>query len=129
MPSKYNIKCIAKGDWRDGLDSADSTEEIFVTEDSRVWPCCFYTAAWIDPNKTIQERNIDVKLDDDEYIAKLFKDDPDWNNCSTKPIDNIIDHDFFMKHISKENWESDNPPPMCVVCCHNLPGEERHKMV
>ena len=57
-------------------------------------------------------------LDDDEYVAKICKEDPDWNNCDVNPISKILEHDFFTKHISKENWASDNPPTMCVTCCH-----------
>lgn len=102
MSSKYNIKCET---W------SDERKEIFVTSDSKVWPCCNYTSAELNPD------NKD-KLDDDEYVAKICKEDPDWNNCDVNPISKILEHDFFTKHISKENWASDNPPTMCVACCH-----------
>ena len=99
MPSKYNIKCITKGNY---FDPNDFLEEIHVTSDGRVWPCCFYTSVWINPNETIKVDDVDVGLHYDEYIMKLFEDDPDWNNCNVKPIDEIIDHDFFMKHHSEK---------------------------
>jgi hypothetical protein len=64
--SKYNIKCIT---WN------KEQKEIFVTSDSKVWPCCNYTSAELNPN----DRN---NLDDDPYVANLRKTDPNWNNCS-----------------------------------------------
>ena len=58
--SKYNIKCIT---WN------KEQKEIFVTSDSKVWPCCNYTSAELNPN----DRN---NLDDDPYVANLRKTDP-----------------------------------------------------
>ena len=100
--SKYNIKCET---W------SKERKVIFVTSDSKVWPCCNYTSAELDPSG---EQN----LNDDPYVANLLKTDPNWNNCDINPIAEILEHDFFNKHISKENWDSDNPPAMCVACCH-----------
>ena len=51
----------------------------------------------------IRNRVLIDKLDDDEYVAKICKEDPDWNNCDVNPISKILEHDFFTKHISKEN--------------------------
>jgi len=115
MSSKYNIKCMSKGDF---FTKGQFLEEIFVTQDGKAWPCCHYNGAYIDPNKTITVNGIKHSLYDDEYMTQLFKDDPDWNNCNVKSIDDILDHDFFTKHISEENWKSDNPPPMCKSFCN-----------
>jgi len=124
MSSKYNIKCMSKGDFS---SKGIFLEEIHVTSDGRVWPCVFYTSAWMDPNETIKVDDVDVGLHYDEYIMKLFENDPDWNNCNVKSIDDILDHDFFMKHHSEENWKSDSPPPMCVLCCHHSGDDEDRK--
>ena len=74
--------------------------------------CCNYTSAELNPN----DRN---NLDDDPYVANLRKTDPNWNNCDINTIDSILKHAFFNKHISEENWASDNPPAMCVTCCNH----------
>ena len=103
MPSKYNIKCHS---W------SDDRKEFFVTSDSKVWPCSIYSAS--DQNPFHKH-----KISDDEYIDELNKSTPGWNNCEVNTLDSILEHDFFTKHISKENWASDNPPAMCVACCHH----------
>lgn len=106
MSSKYNIECET---W------TKERKEFFVTHESKIWPCCHYTTAQLDKEQLSPGQ---PKLDDDEYIAELEKNDPDWNNSDVRSIDEIIRHDFFTKHISEENWASDTPPPMCVTCCH-----------
>jgi len=104
--SKYNIKCIAR---------SGEEDEFVITADSKVWPCCMYASAEINPSCPPE----DVNLDDDIYIATLMINDPDWNNCDVRDVSDIMEHDFFTKHISQENWNSDTPPNMCVACCHH----------
>jgi hypothetical protein len=101
MSSKYNITCHA---WEGGIN------QFFVTADSTMWPCHHYSTAQINPENT--------DLDDDEYLVRMKTEDPHWNNIDITPLDDIINHDFFVNRVSPIGWASDNPPPMCIACCH-----------
>ena len=107
--SKCNIECQAVGP---GLRRWE------ITPEGIVWPCCYFATTW---DKIIAEEfewddNIPV-MQNDKTIMDAFDKDPNWNNLEHKDMHEIIEHELFQKYIYHEGWESDNPPPLCVLNC------------
>jgi len=109
MSSKYNIDCHTY---------IGNNRNFYVTADSKVWPCAHYSNADLNPGFEGKNIAYGERLEHDEYIVKLVKDNADWNNLDVTPLDDILEHDFFTTHVTHESWLSDNPPPMCIACCH-----------
>jgi len=93
----------------------ETWQEFMVTADSRVWPCSNFTSADIQPHNFNKKHPL---LEDDPYLKELMETDPDWNNLDKRSMNEITSHPFFVKHLSTENWNSDNPPDMCLRCCN-----------
>tara|TARA_R110000851_G_scaffold193340_1_gene344078 strand:- start:577 stop:912 length:336 start_codon:yes stop_codon:yes gene_type:complete len=105
MSSKYNITCQA---------FFPNDNKFTVSEDGTVWPCCYYAATHISASEPNQRNPIS----DDEDIVNLRKTDPDWNNLNKRPLEEIINHDYFVNRVSPVGWHGDNPPPLCIEYCH-----------
>jgi len=81
--------------------------EIFIANDMRLWPCCFL-------------RDSAFKNQDD-ILNKLDMYGPEWNDLSTKSIDDVLDHPWFSKVLSA-SWDPRHPQHLtrCLkTCAHN----------
>jgi len=108
MPSKYNITCYSY---------APTDNKFTVSEDGTVWPCAMYAATHL----STHERGQRNPISDDEDIVNLRKINPDWNNLNKTPLEDIVNHDYFVNRVSPVGWHSDNPPPLCIAHCHKKP--------
>lgn len=79
-----------------------------ITNDGRLWPCCFYANAWQEQSRTVTE---------DATIMSTYEHDPTWNDLNIHSIKTAEQHDIFQKYLFLDGWESDSPPRLCVEEC------------
>lgn len=76
-----------------------------VTVDGKLWPCCYYANSYQDGTL------------DDERVVQEFEKDPDWNDLTKNSLDQVVENPVFSEYIFVDGWNSDNPPPLCVLEC------------
>jgi hypothetical protein len=74
----------------------------YITEDSRVLPCCYYA------DKKDQE--------DDKIFFEYSKENPDWNDLSIHSMKDIMNNKMYQEHLWYPGWEA-GPSPVCVRNC------------
>ena len=89
-----------------------------VDHKGKIWPCCVWIRGW----------DSVMTLHPDDKLAKLLKDDPDFNDLSKHTWEEIMDHPIYKSYINTEGWESDNPSPICVREC-GVKGYSKHQQV
>lgn len=85
-----------------------------ITSDGKVWPCCVYANLW--DLRGDEDAPLSIEKDDPK-LAKLMKDDPDWNNLEKHSLEEIVNHEIYLSHFYFEGWEGDNPSGVCVEEC------------
>jgi len=67
----------------------------FISHDSRLWPCCFIPNGFFQNNKT--------KVD---FLQQRIYDQygKDFNDITVHTVDDILEHDFFMKDLVN-SWD------------------------
>jgi hypothetical protein len=110
---KCKIKCMSLG-LQDGVRAWE------VTNDGKLWPCCFYANAWLEQTPYVVE---------DADIMAAHNEDPNWNDLNVYTVKQIEQHDIYQRYIYHEGWDSDTPPRLCVEECaaviDEYTGEER----
>lgn len=81
-----------------------------ISHDGKVWRCC-----WHDANYHYEKSN---NNDRNQYLHYVNKYEPHWNSVYYNSINDIINHDFFMKDLPESFDNSYNDPfnPKLKVC-------------
>lgn len=108
--SKYNIKCFA-------IPEGTKHRDWQISPEGRIWACCNFANAY-DKRHDLNGNLDSATLFDDPIMAKLLKDDPDFNSLEKHTLEEIIEHDVFQNYIHHKGWKSDNPPLCCVTNCN-----------
>ena len=95
-------------DQRKDLDPYVLQREMEVDHDGKLWPCCVWIQGW---------KTKSAGTNPDEKLAKLLKDDPNFNDLTKNTWDEILEHPIYKSYINYEGWESDNPSPICIKEC------------
>jgi len=81
-------------------------DEIFITYDLKLFPCCFLWDSYFRNYDSIQE--------------KLTFDDPSWNDLNVKTIDEVIQHEYYQT-VLEESWKPTHGRHLkrCLLTCAN----------
>lgn len=98
------------------------SRKILVNPDGQVWPCCYFanTSYY---TKKLQEQGRDDEIPGGHrkqvvhpVIANYFENEKDLN-IFNNDIEDILDHEWYMKTLP-ESWEdSDTVHPICKRFC------------
>ena len=103
MKTKITPGCIQ---W-DKQSPGGNRREWEVDQAGKLWPCCVWIQGW----------NHSMKLQQDDKLAELLKDNPNFNDLTKYTWEEVVKHPIYKSYINSQGWNSDNPPPMCVKTC------------
>jgi hypothetical protein len=111
MKNKNSIEC------RELYDEIERYWE--VDTEGRVWPCCHYLTLWVQSQSSVDfgRDEYQKQFYSDKTVAKYFKENPNWNNLTKYPVDQIFEHEFFTTYVNHHGWNSDSPPKLCEKIC------------
>lgn len=78
--------------------------EIFISYDQRLWPCCFLWDNYV--------------KDSGETVDKLDQHEAGWNDLKLHSIDEILGHPWFEQELAK-SWNPEHPQHLkrCIKTC------------
>ena len=108
--NKNNIDCIVIRQAENG----EPLREWEVTDDGKVWPCCYYSGLFSQDVVTQ-----DKHLEKDPKLKYLLYKHKDFNDLKKNKFKDIINHPIFAEYINESGWDSNVPPGICVWECQN----------
>jgi len=122
--SKCNINCHAIEHGKGGK----VIRQWEITPEGRMWPCCNFANGWdsrFSPEllDNPPPTDVSVLLLHDRIIMDVMNNTPEWNDLEHHTLEEIMSHELYQKYIFTEGWNSDNPPPVCVINCGDSDDE------